>query len=121
MHEWQILDEPDHDRIRIANVTMGVELYLPHWSTAQVETMHSPPESGIRAELLNCHTKDTWSYSLSHIENASEVCTPPYLLEVWIDYCLVITVQLPFALGEELRQRWLEKSDTHFKAITRDE
>ena len=109
MSEWRILDEPDLDRMRIENATMGCEFYLPHWSTARIETAHAPPESGINAELLSYNTKDNWTYSLSHVESPGETCTPPYLLEVWIDYYLVTKVQLPFACGEKLRRKWLEK------------
>lgn len=109
MDDWRIVDETELDRIGIVSADTGCALYLPHWSTARIETAHSPPESGINAELLSCCTKDNWTYSLSHIENPGTSCTPAYLLEVWIDYCLVTQVQLPFAFGEELRQRWLEK------------
>jgi hypothetical protein len=121
MDDWRIVDETDLDRLEIVNADAGCALYLPHWSTARIDTAHSPPESGINAELLSYRTKDNWTCSLSHIENLGETCTPAYLLEVWIDYCLVTKVQLPFAFGEQLRQRWLEKSDPHLNAITRGE
>jgi hypothetical protein len=110
MHDWRIVDETEQDRMKIVNADTGCTVYLPHWSTAHIETAHSPPESGIHAELLSYHMKDNWTYSLSHIDSLSEPCTPPYLLEVWIDYCLVTEVRLPFAVGEELRQKWLEKN-----------
>jgi hypothetical protein len=112
MSEWRILDEPALDRIGISNSDIGCDVYLPHWSSARIETAHSPPESGIRAELLRCHTTDTWNYSLSHIEvkGPGGDPTPAYLLEVWIEYCLVTKVQLPCAFGEKLRHKWLERS-----------
>lgn len=110
MSAWQIIDEPALDRVGITNAELGYELYIPHWSTTRIETAHSPPESGIRAELLSCHTKNTWTYSLTHIEDAGESATPAYLLEVWIEYCLVMKLRLPFAFGVELRQKWLEKN-----------
>ncbi len=110
MDDWRIVEEPDLDRVGIANADTGCEVYLPHWSTAHIETAHSPPESGIKAELLSYHTKDNWTYSLSHCESTDEACTPAYLLEVWIEYCLVTKVQLPFAFGEQLRHKWLDKS-----------
>jgi len=110
MSEWRIVDEPELDRMGIGNSTMGCVLYLPHWSTARIETAHSPPESGIRAESLIYHAKEAWTYSLSHVEATGETGTPEYLLEVWIDYCLVTKVWLPFAFGEKLRRKWLEKS-----------
>ena len=112
MSEWRIVDEPDLDRIGISNPDVGCDVYLPHWSKARIETAHSPPESGIQAELLSCHVTDTWNYSLTHVEveRPGGVCTPAYLLEVWIEYCLVMEVHLPFAFGEKLRQKWLERS-----------
>lgn len=121
MDDWRIVYETDLDRMAIVNGDLGCALYLPHWSTAHIDTAHSPPESGISAELLSYHTKDNWTYSLSHIENHGDTCTPAYLLEVWIDYCLVTKVQLPFAFGEQLRQRWLEQSELHRNAMTRGE
>ena len=109
MSEWRILDDPNHDRIGIGNSDTGCELYLPHWSSARIETTHSPPECGIRAELLIYHAKDSWTYSLSHVEATGDTGASMYLLEVWIDYCLVTKVQLPFAFGDQLRRKWLEK------------
>ena len=110
MSPWQIVDEPALDRVGIINPELGYALYIPHWSDTRVETTHSPPESGIRAELLSCHTKSTWTYSLTHIEDAEESATPAYLLEVSIEYCQVVKLRLPFAFGMQLRQKWLEKN-----------
>ena len=109
MSGWRLLDEPDLDRIGIVNADIGCELYLPHWATAQMETAHSPPECGINAEVLSYHTKDTWTYSLSHTEGSGETWTSAYLLEVRVEYCLVARLQLPFTFGEKLRQKWLER------------
>ena len=110
MSAWQIVDEPMLDRVGITNAAFGFELYIPHWSTAKIETTHSPPECGICAESVSCHTKSTWTYSLTHIEGAGVSATPVYLLEVWIEYCLVTKLQLPFDVGVKLRQKWLEKN-----------
>lgn len=110
MSAWQIVDEAAHDRVGLINSRLGFELYIPHWSNAQIETTHSPPESGIRAESVCCHAKSSWTYSLTHIEDAGATATPAYLLEVWIDYCLVTTLRLPFEVGVKLRQKWLEKN-----------
>jgi hypothetical protein len=109
MNRWQIVEEPDFDRIGIINVEMGCEVYLPRWSHAQIDIAHAPRESGIRAEWLSYHLQDTWTCSLTHGESPGETCTPPYLLEVWMDACLILKLQLPFACGEQLRHTWLER------------
>ena len=113
MSAWQIVDEPELDRTGITNADIGYELYVPHWSSTRIETAHSPPESGIRAELLSCHTKNAWTYSLAHIHNTGALSTSVYLLEVWIEYCLMTKLQLPFTFGEKLRQKWLERCEHH--------
>lgn len=113
MSKWQIVDEPEHDRVGITNSDIGYELYIPHWSNTRVETAHSPPQSGIHAEIISCHTKDRWTYSLTHINNTGGTATSTYLLEVWIEYCLVTKLQLPFTFGAKLRQKWLERSAPH--------
>lgn len=109
MSGWQIVEEPDGDCLGIINVEMGCEVYLPRWSTAQIAIAHAPPESGIHAELLSYHLQDVWTCSLTHNEDPGETCTPAYFLEVWMDDCLVLKVQLPFACGEQLRHKWLER------------
>lgn len=109
MSTWQIVDEPNCDRIGVINADIGCEVYLPRWSKAQIETAHAPAASGISAELLRCHLQDAWTCSLSHCEGTGETCRPPYLLEVWMDSCLVLKVRLPFACGEKLRHKWLDR------------
>jgi hypothetical protein len=121
MDDWRIVDETDLDRMEIVNADAGCALYLPHWSTAHIDIAHSPPESGINAELLSYRTKDNWTCSLSHIENLGETCTPDYLLHVCFYFCVGTKVLLRFDFVELLLQGWLKKSDPHLNAMTRGE
>ena len=113
MSQWQIVDQPDLDRVVISNSDLGCEVYFPHWSQAQVAITHSPPESGINAELLSCHFTGTCAYTLTHATGTDAMTASEYLLEVWADNCLVTKVPLPFAFGEKLQQKWLQKKREH--------
>ena len=66
MSQWQIVDQPELDRMVISNAALGCAWYLPHWSRAQVTITHSPLESGIHAELLSCHLTSTCTYTLGY-------------------------------------------------------